>query len=244
MLALKNEEFKVFLQPKYLLKDETIGGAEALVRWINNGKTVSTPNIFIPIFEQTRFILKFDMYMFENVCKLIRTWIDENKKLVTVSVNFSRLHFANKNFVNDLCSIADKYSVPHNLLEIEITESAVISNISALEEILNELHKQNFTFSIDDFGTGYSSLGMLKDISVDVIKIDKSFFDKCESDERARMVIDSVMKMTKPLKICTVAEGIEEKVYIDFLKKIGCDMVQGFYYSKPIPAEEFTKTKI
>lgn len=239
-IALKNEEYKVFLQPKYRLSDEKIIGAEALVRWKSGGEVIAYPDSFIPIFEKSGFITQLDMYMFEQACKIIKGWIDSGITPITVSVNFSRLHLSNSDFVKKLSQLADQYGVPHNLLEIEITETAIFDNIEILEKVLLELHSENFTLSMDDFGTGYSSLGLLKNIPVDVIKIDKSFFDDSQDNERAMLVIGSVMDMAKKLKAHTVAEGVETKEKVDLLKHLGCDTVQGYYYAKPMPAEEFT----
>lgn len=238
--ALLNEEFKVFLQPKYRLSDETIVGVEALVRWMPNKQDIVYPGSFIPVFEQNGFITRLDMYMFEQSCKLIRNWIDSGIAPVAISVNFSRLHLNDITFVSRLSELSNKYCIPHNLLEIEITETAIFDNIGILENVLAELHGEGFTLSMDDFGTGYSSLGLLKSIPVDVIKMDKSFFDDSQNNARARLVIGSVMDMAKKLNAHTVAEGVETKENVDLLKSLGCDIVQGYYYARPMPAEEFT----
>lgn len=237
--SLLNNEFHVFLQPKYRLTDETIIGAEALCRWKVEDDVFISPGVFIPLFEQNGFITKLDFYMFEETCKNLRKWIDAGIEPVTISVNFSRLHLTNKDFVDKLSEVADKYSIPHNLLEIEITETVIFDNIKILSNVLERLHQKNFTLSMDDFGSGYSSLGLLKNLSVDVIKIDREFFDASDSPARDKAVIGGVINMAKSLKIETVAEGVETKHYIDLLKELNCDIVQGFYYSKPLPLEEF-----
>ncbi|MEG0456591.1 MAG: bifunctional diguanylate cyclase/phosphodiesterase, partial [Oscillospiraceae bacterium] len=237
--ALQKNEFKVFLQPKYELKSEKIVGAEALVRWQKPDGILVSPSEFIPIFENNGFITKLDMYMFEQVCKIIKGWIDLNLPVIHISVNFSRNHLLNYNFINELIEISEKYHVPRKYIEIELTETVIFENEELIEAVLHKIHSAGFTFSMDDFGTGYSSLGLLKNLPVDVIKIDRSFFTNSKYIARANYVVESVMIMAKKLNIYTVAEGIEEIEQIDFLKKIGCDIVQGFYYAKPMPADDF-----
>lgn len=237
--ALLNNEFKVYLQPKYDLKSEKVVGAEALARWRKPDGKVILPNDFIPLFERNGFIVDLDMYMFERVCGIIRDWINEGKPLVTVSVNFSRAHLAIDDFVAQLEELANRYHVPKKYLEIELTESIILDNEDLLEELLNNLHNVGFALSMDDFGIGYSSLGLLKNLPVDVVKIDRSFFVNNRYKSRAKIVIESVMEMARKLQILTVAEGVEDKEHIDLLKEVGCDVVQGYYYDKPMPFEEF-----
>ncbi len=241
--ALADKEFKMFLQPKYTLADEKLAGAEALVRWWVGGNFIMHPTNFIPIFEKNGFVTQLDMYMFEQACMFLRRKIDEGCKPITISVNFSRLHLLIDDFVAKLTIIADKYNLDHSLLEIEITESSMVGNEDLLLKVLGQLHDQGFTLSMDDFGSGYSSLGLLKEIPIDVVKIDKSFFENSNETERERIIISSVVDMVTKLKIHTVAEGVETKEHIDFLKGIGCEIVQGYYFAKPMPFEEF-ETKI
>lgn len=236
--ALLEEEYHMFLQPKYRLSDEAMVGAEALVRWIPINGPMIYPNEFIPLFEQNGFITKLDMYMFEQACKILHGWLDSGIEAITISVNFSRLHLSDPDFVEKLIGIADRYQIPHHLLEIELTETAMLDNLEVLEEVLHRLHKVKFTLSMDDFGTGYSSLSLLKDIPVDVIKIDKAFFDQSRDLKRAKTVISSVMDMAQRLDISTVAEGVETQDHIDLLRELGCETVQGYYYAKPMAAEQ------
>lgn len=238
--ALLGGEFIIYLQPKYYLKDETIGGAEALVRWNNENPDLFAPNAFVPIFEQNGFIVKLDFYVFRNVCRLLRSWLDAGLTPVTVSVNFSRLHLDNPRFVPTLCKIADDAGVDRKYLEIEITETVIYDNIEKLEVLLDEMQASGFSMSMDDFGSGYSSLGMLKSLPVDVIKIDRSFFVNQRDGKRSKTVIGSVIRMAAELGIRTVAEGVENQEHIDFLRELQCDMVQGYYYAKPMPVEQFT----
>ncbi|MEG0229030.1 MAG: EAL domain-containing protein, partial [Oscillospiraceae bacterium] len=209
------------------------------VRWQKPDGILVSPSEFIPIFENNGFITKLDMYMFEQVCKIIKGWIDLNLPVIHISVNFSRNHLLNYNFINELIEISEKYHVPRKYIEIELTETVIFENEELIEAVLHKIHSAGFTFSMDDFGTGYSSLGLLKNLPVDVIKIDRSFFTNSKYIARANYVVESVMIMAKKLNIYTVAEGIEEIEQIDFLKKIGCDIVQGFYYAKPMPADDF-----
>lgn len=237
--ALESGEFKVYLQPQYLLNSESIVGAEALVRWIPDNGQIVYPNDFIPIFERNGFIIQLDLYMFEQVCKIIKNWIEKGETPVHISVNFSRLHLRNTNFVNSLCQIADRHGVPHKFLMVEITESTIFDNEAALMCILQELHAQGFTLAMDDFGAGYSSLGLLKNIPVDVIKLDKSFLDKVSDTERSHVVLANVIRLAKDLRIHTIAEGVETAENVDILKSLGCDTVQGYYYARPMPHESF-----
>lgn len=239
--ALRNDEFVVYLQPKYYLKNETIGGAEALTRWKNENGDLFFPNAFIPVFEQNGFITKLDFYVFKKTCQTIQSWIIQGIEPVTVSVNFSRLHLDNINFVRELCEIVDGVGIDRKYLEIEITETVIFDHIDVLESLLDDIHKSGFRMSMDDFGSGYSSLGMLKDIPVDVIKIDRSFFANQRDIERSKTVVGSIIQMANKLGICIVAEGVEEQPHIDFLRELNCDMVQGYYYAKPMSVDNFTE---
>lgn len=237
--ALNGQEFKVYLQPKYALKSETVVGAEALVRWEEPDGSLIYPGEFIPLFEHNGFITKLDFYMFEQVCRLIREWTDCGRKIVTISVNLSRRHLANLNFIDELVEITKRYHVPPHNIELELTESIIFENEDLLEAVLHKIHAAGFTLSMDDFGAGYSSLGLLKDLPVDVIKIDRSFFTDHSDNVRAKAVIESIMLMAKKLHIVTVAEGIESREHVDLLRAAGCDIVQGYYYAKPMPVERF-----
>lgn len=237
--AIEKSEFVVYLQPKYYLGSGQMAGAEALVRWQRYGEIIAYPNQFIPLFEKNGFILKFDMYMLEEVCKLIRQWMEEGKPLVTISINFSRLHLSDDDFVLTIEEIVNRYNIPRKYIEIELTESTLLGDDILLEKILRKLHNAGFTLSMDDFGTGYSSLGLLKNLPVDVIKVDKSFFYDNKYQTRAKIVIESVIQMAKKLGIHTVAEGIECREDIELLKEVGCDIVQGYYFAKPMPYKDF-----
>ncbi len=237
--ALINKEFKMYLQPKCNLLDGTAVGAEALVRWQEKDGTMIFPNDFIPLFENNGFIIELDMYMLEQVCKTLARWKNEGFKSIPISVNFSRKHLDLENFAGKIEDIANRYKVDKGLIEIELTEGIFLENESVLRSILTDLHDRGFTLSMDDFGTGYSSLGLLHSLPVDVIKLDRSFVTKTEEAVRAAIIVESVAHMTKKLGIPTVAEGVETLAQVEFLQTIGCTTAQGYYYSKPIPVDEF-----
>lgn len=235
--ALTREEFTLYLQPKVSLEDEKICGAEALVRWQVNGQLFMHPTDFIPVLERNGFIVKIDYYMFERAVEKVRTFLDEGETPIPISVNFSRYHLNNEKFVEELCEIADSYQVPHEYLEIELTESAVFENIELIVKLVDELHEAGFTMSMDDFGSGYSSLALLKEIKVDVLKIDKAFFGHTADSHRSHVVLSNVFTMAQQLEMKTVAEGVETKEQVEFLRTLNCDIVQGYYYARPIQGD-------
>lgn len=237
--ALKSEQFKVYLQPKYYIESQSLAGAEALVRWQDGLEDVLYPNEFIPIFEKNGFIIKLDMYMFEKVCQLARKWLDSNLEVQPISINFSTLHLKNTNFIQELCAISDLYKVPRKYLEIELTETAMIENAEVLEGFTATLHKAGFALAMDDFGVGYSSLGLLKNISVDVIKLDRSFIWDVKDSARSKIVLANIIMLAKELHIKTVAEGVETHEQKELLRELSCDIVQGYYYSKPLDIETY-----
>lgn len=238
--ALVNGEFKVYLQPKYAIQDRPqIAGAEALVRWVHPAKGLIPPDSFIPLFEENRFILKLDFYVFEQVCKTLRRWLDSGWHAVTVSVNFSRVHLSNDRFVEQVREMAERYRIPPRLIEIEITETVLFENMHALIGIIKQLKELDFSIAMDDFGSGYSSLTLLKDMPVDVLKLDKSFMNQVSDTERGKIVVSSMIAMAKQLRMQVVAEGVELQEQADFLKKVGCDLIQGYLYGRPMPVPEF-----
>ncbi len=235
--ALQNGEFRMFLQPELGLAEGKMVAAEALVRWFDSDE-MKTPNTFIPIFEQNGFILKLDMYIFEQACKYLKTWTSQGREPFNISVNFSRKHFYTANFAAKLSDICNKYGVSAKYLGVEITETSMLSNEADLIAFIKDLKNKGFRVFMDDFGTGYSSLGMLKNTPVDVLKIDKSFFSESQSRERSVAVVSSVIRLSKDLNISTVAEGVETKEDLNMLKNMGCDIIQGYYYAKPMSGEE------
>ena len=237
--ALKNKEYKVYLQPKYSAKEEEIAGAEALVRWIHPTEGFVPPNKFIPIFEKNGFILQLDDYMLEEVAKQQAKWMSEGKKVVPVSVNISRAHFTRADLAEHICEIVDKYHVPHHVIELELTESAFFDDKEVLLDTVRKLREYDFILSMDDFGAGYSSLNSLKELQLDVLKIDADFFRGVDSADRGMLIVSEVIDLAKKLNMKIVAEGIESRDQVDFLAAQECDLIQGYYFAKPMPIEEF-----
>lgn len=233
--ALKNNEFEIYYQPKFDLETQKPTSAEALVRWKSPGKGFMSPGAFIPVFERNGFIIKLDMYVFEKVCAAIRKWTLEGHPTVPVSVNLSRLNMYSDDFVSHLKNIREKYDVSTDLIELELTESALAYNDELVVRRMNELKEAGFRIAIDDFGTGYSSLNLLRTLPVDVIKLDKRFFTQNLHNERERVIITSIVSMAQQLGITVVAEGVETKAQADFLRSIGRDIiVQGFLFARPM----------
>lgn len=237
--ALAAEEFHVYLQPKYNPITKELSGAEALVRWINQEDGFITPGRFIPIFEKDGFITKLDDYMIAHVAALQMRWLSEGRKVVPVSVNVSRAHFARPDLAEHICQLVDQYQLPHELLEIELTESAFFDDKEALLKTVNSLKEYGFYVSMDDFGAGYSSLNSLKELPLDILKLDAEFFRGQYEKERGNIVVSEAIRLAKNLNMKVVAEGIEEQDQVEFLAKLGCDMIQGYYFAKPMPASEY-----
>lgn len=237
--ALANHEFQVYLQPKISTVKETLAGAEALVRWIHPQEGFIPPNRFIPIFERNGFILKLDDYMLEEIAKQQAEWIEQGRKVVPISVNISRAHFAKEDLAEHICSVVDKYRVPHNLIELELTESAFFDDKEVLLETVRKLREAGFIVSMDDFGAGYSSLNSLKELQLDVLKLDADFFRGSDAGNRGLLIVSEVIEMAKKLNMKIVAEGIENREQVDFLTEQECDLIQGYFYAKPMPIAEF-----
>ncbi len=237
--ALKNEEFQVYLQPKYMAKEETIFGAEALVRWQDSSGKPLSPSYFIPVFEKNGFITQLDLYMIRKVCELLRNWLEKGYTLLPISVNISRLHFVNHHLAETIRDLVDSYRVPHQLIELELTESAFLQNKQLLIDTVIRLRNYGFLVSMDDFGAGYSSLNSLKDLPLDVVKLDGELFRITDEVERGLTVIRNTITMAKDLHMKVVAECIETKEQVEFLCTVGCDIIQGYYFAQPMPADQF-----
>ncbi len=237
--ALRNGEFIPFLQPKYELENETIGGAEALVRWMDPVEGMIFPNEFIPLFEKNGFIVELDLYMFEQVCQLIERWSKNGYPIIPISVNMSRGHFTVPGFFKRYQEILAKYDIPENSIEIELTESLFYNELSILKELINEIHQSGMLCSIDDFGSGYSSLNMLKEVKVDALKLDRVFFKEVEDEQRGKKVIDSVFHLAQSLNLRTISEGVEIRSQVEYLKELDCDYIQGYVFAKPMPISKF-----
>ncbi|MEG1504919.1 MAG: EAL domain-containing protein, partial [Lachnospiraceae bacterium] len=237
--ALKNEEFEVYLQPQYNIHTNLPCGGEALVRWKHPKKGMISPGEFIPIFERNGFITKLDYYVWEQVCKYLHNWRSQGMKPYPISVNVSRVNVYNPNLVEMLLELVRRYELEPTLLKLELTESAYTDNPIAMKKTMTQLQNHGFTIMMDDFGSGYSSLSLLKDILIDVLKIDMQFLSETEVRGRGENIIASVIRMAKWLNIPVIAEGAETAEQVDFLRSVGCDYVQGYYYARPMPVQEY-----
>lgn len=237
--ALAGGEFEIFYQPKYDPNTLRLRGAEALIRWNSSEYGFVSPGRFIPIFEKNGFITEIDHYMISRVAADQKAWLDLGYRAVPVSVNVSRAHFAEKDLSTQIRDMVDAAGCPHNLLEIELTESAFFDDKNAMIDTIKQLKSFGFMVSMDDFGAGYSSLNSLKDMPLDVLKLDADFFRGEKGGDRADIVISEAIKLAKNLSMLTVAEGVEDKAQVDFLASQGCDMIQGYYFAKPMPKSEY-----
>lgn len=237
--ALENGEFITYLQPKVNPKNHQISGVEALVRWKHPDKGMISPGEFIPVFEQNGKICDIDIYVFEQVCKSMRCWLDGGHKAIPASVNLSRQHFQNVDFLERYIEIANRYQIPHGMIELELTESIFIEedSLKNIKNCIRTMHENGFLCSIDDFGAGYSALGLLSEFDIDTVKLDRRFFLNIETG-KARTVVKKMVELAKDIGAETVAEGIETDAQLAFVKEIQCDLVQGFYYARPMPIEE------
>ena len=234
--ASAEQQFLMYLQPKYSIAKNEIKWAEALVRWKNPERGMIYPDQFIPVIEENGFIRKVDYYIWEKACSFIRKCMDYGIKTCPVSVNVSRVHLRDDECLYVLSNMIEEYGIPKNLLELEITETADNQQIS-LKAL--QLKEEGFTLLMDDFGSGYSSLNILLETPFDVIKLDKKFIENMMLSEKGRLLLEQVVSMAGKLDLGLLAEGVETKDQIELLQSIGCDQVQGYYYAKPMPEEEF-----
>lgn len=237
--ALDTEQFEVYLQPKYNLETEQPYGAEALIRWRHPEKGMLSPGLFIPIFERNGFVGKIDQFVWEKVCRTLRRWLDEGKDPAPISVNVSRVNMYNPNLVRLLTGLVQKYNIDPRLLNLELTESAYMDDPDQMESTVHALQEAGFVIMMDDFGSGYSSLNTLKDIPVNVLKIDMKFLADGAPNGRNECILAAVIRMAGWLKIPVIMEGVETARQVDFLKSIGCGYVQGYYYAKPMPIPSY-----
>ncbi len=240
--ALAEEQFVVYFQPKYELERLTPYGAEALVRWQRPDGTLVPPGEFIPIFEKNGFIIKSDFYVWEKVCQFIRRELDGGRCPAPISVNVSRVNLYNPKFLETLINLVEKYKIPPKHLNLELTESAFSDNTDMIQDAVDYLHRVGFTIMMDDFGSGYSSLNILKDINLDVLKIDMKFLSKSKmADSRGTKILEAVVRMAQSLKMPVIAEGVEEREQVDFLCSLGCDYIQGYYFAEPMSIDRYKK---
>ncbi len=238
--GLAKGEFAAFYQPKYDMRTEKIVGAEALVRWWHDEQLIM-PNQFISLFESNGLIGKLDFYMLEAACRKLRAQLDEGIEAKPISLNFSRNHIYDGAFLDKLAAAVGRCRVPPGLIVLEFTEYVCLGNESQLRKVIDGIHALGMQVSIDDFGSGFSSLNMLKDMDFDEVKLDKGFLEGTTSVRRSRLIIAAVLSLSKQLQLKTVAEGVETKEQLEFLCGSGCDVAQGYYFSRPIPGEEYDR---
>lgn len=239
--ALSNHQFEIYLQPKYELRSSRIIGAEALVRWNHPVRGVLTPDQFVPLFEKNGFITKLDEYIWEAACHFIRQWMDEGHDPIPFSVNVSHRHIQNTGLQKTLAALVEKYQLPAGLMELELTEAAFFQNKEEISMMIRSLKKHGILFAMDDFGSGYSALNLLEKIPVDTIKLDNEFLSMSTTTKKGKIVMTGIISVLNHLNINIVAEGIETKTQADFLLESGCEYGQGYYFSPPVPIEEFEK---
>lgn len=237
--ALENDEFKVFYQPKVSIATGKIVGAEALVRWIRPNGEVISPGMFVPIFEDNGFITDMDFAIYRHAVSDIKRWLRNGYDVPLVSLNVSRHHLKDDNFAEKFTTLVDSLGVPHEKIELEVTESLLTDNLDKLVEVMTELKSIGFRISVDDFGSGYSSLNLITQLPFDTLKIDGGFFLKNDLTEKNKKVISSVVTLAKSLNLETVSEGVETQTQVDFLRDLGCNMIQGYFYYKPMPTGDF-----
>lgn len=239
--ALKSQQFEVYYQPKCDIDTGKVIGAEALIRWHHPNEGYLSPAYFIPIFEQNGTCVELDYYVYEQVCRMGRKCLDEGRPIVPVSVNVSRWSLYNEDLVGNIIKIVDKYQLPHEYIEFEITESAFVLEANLLTAFSQHLRENGFKVLIDDFGSGYSSLNSLKDILVDILKIDIKFLPVSKKEKKAEIILSSIIDMGLMLGLGVIAEGVETKEQVELLKTLGCKCVQGYYFYRPMPYTEFQK---
>jgi len=237
--ALEQGQFVIYLQPKYRIKDNQLAGAEALVRWIHPEWGFQSPAQFIPLFERNGFITKLDQYVWRQSCAIMRQWDDKGYPLASVSVNVSRADIYNADLSGTLMKIVQEYGLSPSRLHLEITESAYTEDPGQIVETVGHLRDLGFVIEMDDFGSGYSSLNMLNDMPVDVLKLDMKFIQSETAKPASQGILRFIMELARWMKLSVVAEGVETLEQLERLRDIGCDYVQGYYFAKPMPCDEF-----
>ncbi len=238
--AVINDEFKIFLQPKWDIVNDCLVGAEALVRWIKDDGTMIYPSDFIPLFETNGFIEKLDFHMLEKLCKEIRNLEEENVyRMVPISVNQSRILINNPDYVKNVEKVISRYEINKRYLEIEITETVFFDEKDKMIDVVNQLKELGLSLAMDDFGSGYSSLNILRDIPFDILKIDREFVSESVASKSSIIIMQKIIEMAQGMNLRVICEGVETKEQVDILRELGCMVVQGYYYDKPLPMNEF-----
>lgn len=239
--ALAEKQFTMYLQPQIDSFTEKVVGCEALVRWVSPSRGMVPPSEFIPLFEDHDIISKLDYYVWELACQQLRKWKDEGRDELTIAVNISAKDFYMTNLFENVTGLVEKYDISPRNLKLEITESAFVLDVQEQMSLVKRFQERGFILEIDDFGSGYSSLNSLKDIAVDILKLDLKFFEKTGDPERAGSIIESIVQLAYKLGMPVIAEGVETEEQLEMLKKIGCQIVQGYYYSRPLPVKEYER---
>ena len=237
--ALAEKEIKVYYQPKHNAVNGKVQGAEALARWQMSDGVMISPGMFIPLLEELGLIMELDWYMLRETCAFLAGEMKAGRHVVTVSVNFSRFHAKEPKFAEQLAETVDSFGVPRKLIEIEITESALALDGVDIIKFVRSISDAGFDISIDDFGSGLSSLNFVKDVPASVLKIDKSLLSGNCENEKERIVLESIFGFAHRLNLTTVAEGVETKEQLGFLRTCGCELIQGFLFAKPMPENDF-----
>lgn len=240
--AIKNGEFLLYMQPKVDIQNRCrISGAEVLARWQSPKLGFISPGRFIPLFEKTELIVRLDRYMFENTCRWYGEYLAAGKRPINLAVNVSKVGMFQPDFIEFYSEVKERYQIPDYLLELEFTENILVVDTELFSGLVENLRKRGFVCSLDDFGSGYSSLNLLKDLPIDVLKLDILFFQKSKDVRRERIVVSNFINMAKQLEIKTIAEGVEDEVTVEFLKTAGCNIIQGYVFAKPMPREDFAR---
>jgi EAL domain-containing protein (putative c-di-GMP-specific phosphodiesterase class I) len=237
--AIQCKQLRAYYQPQYNALTNQIVSAEALVRWIQPDGTVVPPDKFIPALERDERINPVDWYILRQVCAMQRARLDAGKRVVPVAVNCSRWHIKETDFIQTFCQTVDSFHLPHSLLKVEITESALVNETEAIGTWIEQLRANGFSVALDDFGSGLSSLQFVKDMPIDILKIDKSLLRHNCEDDKERIVLESIFYFANRLKLTTIAEGVETEAQLGFLRTCDCKIIQGFIYSPPLPEDLF-----
>ncbi|MBP3722443.1 MAG: EAL domain-containing protein [Selenomonadaceae bacterium] len=241
-IALVEKQFKVFMQAIYDTKEKRITAAEALVRWEHPTLGQVPPNDFVPLFERNGFVVRLDRYVWEEVAKFLRAEWDSFGKVIPVSVNVSHLNFYNRDLLDYLLSLVEKYELEPSMIKLEIMETAYMDEPEKIIAMINEFRAHGFEVMLDDFGSGHSSLSMLKNLPVDVLKIDIIFTQEAGSSKRVNAILKFIMNLSEELKMDVIVEGVETKEQLEVIQKLGCHQIQGYYFGKPMPKDDFMRT--
>ena len=237
--ALAGGQFEVYLQPKYQIRDGRLAGAEALVRWNHPDWGLQPPGVFIPLFEKNGFIPRLDKYVWDKTCAVLQRWLREGLPVIPISVNVSRADIYNTDLPEYLCSLLRRYELPASLLHLEITESAYTEDPEQLVDTVRRLRELGFVIEMDDFGSGYSSLNMLNELPIDILKLDMKFIQSEAAKPASQGILRFIIDLARWMNLSVVAEGVETEEQVRRLRVVDCDYVQGYYFARPMPVEEF-----